>query len=38
MRSFTGDDEVKILKEQADYFKRALDDISTRLSELQKGE
>lgn len=36
--SYTGDDEVKILKEQADYFKRALDDVSARISELQKGE
>jgi hypothetical protein len=35
---YTKDDEIQFLKNQADYFKNALDDISNRLSELGKEE
>jgi hypothetical protein len=35
---YTKDDEIQFLKNQADYFKKALDDISSRLSELEKEE
>lgn len=35
---YTKDDEIQFLKDQADYFKTALDDISRRLSELGKEE
>jgi hypothetical protein len=35
---YTKDDEIQFLKDQADYFKAALDDISNRLGELGKEE
>ena len=35
---YTKDDEIQFLKNQADYFKSALEDISSRLSELGKEE
>ncbi len=34
-RQFNKEDETQLLKEQADYFKKAMDDISARLSELE---
>ena len=37
-RQVNKDDEIQLLKEQAEYFKKAADNISARLSELEKEE